>query len=238
MISTALYKSAIPGILRPTLAALLLILFLEGCATAPASPVEQQRLVEEATLTFERFLDHPEHAFWYRSQQPSIKAVFIVPRLVRGAFVVGAAGGNGVLLARDFVHGGWSPPAFYGLEIGSVGLQAGADVSELILIVQSFAGLERFYGTGTFRLGLDAGLTIGPVGEGGAAGRDIVTFASSKGLFGGISLDGMAITASETANEAYYGNLRKPEDILPDSTVVKPGTERIRGVVGRYPLPD
>lgn len=218
---------------RSALITLVISLLLQGCASTP-SPVEQQRLVEEAALTFERFLDHPDHAFWYRGQQKNIKAVLIVPRLVRGAFVVGAAGGTGVLVAQDFVHGGWSPPAFYSMDIGSFGLQAGGDVSEVILIVQSFAGLERFSGTGTFRLGLDAGLTTGPVGEGGAAGLDIVTFASSKGLFGGIALDGIAMKALEGANAAYYGRPLKSEQILADGTVAKPGTERLRAAVGRY----
>ena len=56
------------------------------------------------------------------------------------------------------------------------------------------------YGGGTFKLGVDSGLSIGPLGEGGTAGLDIVSFARSKGVFLGLSLSGFAISASSDAN--------------------------------------
>jgi lipid-binding SYLF domain-containing protein len=196
-----------------------------------AGPVEQQRLVDEATATSERFLRDPGIAFWYRAQGKNVKAVFIVPKFLRGAFLAGAAGGKGVLLARDFVHGGFSPPAFYSMSVASVGVQAGVDSSEVVLIVQTFSALERFYNLGTVKLGLDAGLTMGTMGEGGTMGLDIVTFAWSKGLFGGMSLDGLAISASDSANEAYYGAPVKPEQILSNTSVTNPGADRLRTTV-------
>jgi lipid-binding SYLF domain-containing protein len=202
-----------------------------------ADAPEEQRLVEEATVTFERFLENRSLAFWYRGQAKNIKAVFIVPKFLRGAFLVGAGGGKGVLLAQDFVHGGWSFPAFYGMSVASVGLQAGFDSSEVVMIIQTFAGLERFYGAGTVKLGLDAGLTVGPWGEGGTTGLDIVTFTWSKGLFGGMSLDGLAVTAYDGSNEAYYGSQVKPEQILATNAFSNHGADRLRAVVGRPTTP-
>lgn len=219
-----------------TLTALLSILILEVCVASAAGLTEQQRLVEEATLTFERFLENPGLASWYRAQGKDIKAVFIAPQLLRGAFLVGAAGGKGVLLARDFVRGGWSPPAFYNMSVASFGLQAGADSSEVVLIIQTFSGLERFYGSGTVKLGLDAGLSMGPMGEGGTTGLDIVTFSWSKGVFGGMSLDGLAITASDSSNEAYYGRSVQPEQILSNGTAQAAGSDRLRAAVARMML--
>jgi lipid-binding SYLF domain-containing protein len=81
------------------LASAALLILIPITATSGASS-EQQRLVEEAKLTFERFLEKPGIASWYLAEGKNIKAVFIVPRLLRGAFVVGAAGGSGVLLLR------------------------------------------------------------------------------------------------------------------------------------------
>jgi len=198
-----------------------------------AGTSEEQRLVEAATMTFERFREDRSLGFWYLGQGQNIKAVFIVPKFVRGAFLIGAAGGKGVLLAHDFVHGGWSSPAFYNMSVASVGLQAGFDSSEVILVIQTFAGLERFYGAGTVKFGLDAGFAIGPWGEGGTAGLDIVTFASSKGLFGGMSFDGLAVTASDGSNEAYYGKSVKPEEILTTNAIANVGAARLRAIVGR-----
>lgn len=87
------------------------------------------------------------------------------------------------------------------MSVASVGPQAGIDASEVVMIVQTHGGLERFYGAGTVRLGVEAGLTLGPWGEAGTAGLDIVTFAWSKGLFGGMSLNGLAVTSYDAVME-------------------------------------
>jgi SH3 domain-containing YSC84-like protein 1 len=194
---------------------------------------EQQQLVDRAKLTFDMFQTDPKLASWFRTEGKDMKAIFIVPRLLRGAFVVGASGGSGVLLARDFVKGGWSPPAFYTMSAGSVGFQAGADASEVLLIVRTFAGLERFSGGGTFKLGVDSGLSVGSLGEGGTAGLDVVSFASSKGAFLGLSVSGFAISAASDANEAYYGAAVKPEQILANGSITNSGADSLRAALSR-----
>lgn len=194
---------------------------------------DSQQLVDRAKLTFDAFQADPQLASWFRTEAKDVKAIFIVPHLLRGAFVVGASGGSGVLLARDFVKGGWSPPAFYTMSAGSFGLQAGADASEVLLVVRTHAGLERFYGGGTFKLGVDSGLSVGPLGEGGTSGLDMVSFAKSKGAFVGLSFSGFAISASSDANEAYYGMAVKPEQILANGPINNPGADALRAAVSR-----
>lgn len=215
--------------------ALVLLIPIAAIGGAPSEQrsSEQQRLVDEATMTFERFLETPGIASWYRTEAKDVKGVFIVPQLLRGAFLVGAAGGSGVLLARDFVKGGWSPPAFYRMNAGSVGVQAGADSSQVVLIIQTFLGLERFYGLGTAKLGLDAGITFGPIGEGGTTGLDIVSFSWSKGLFGGMAVEGLVITTEGSDNEAYYGASVKPEEILSNNSLTNPGADELRAMLER-----
>lgn len=192
---------------------------------------EQQQLVEQALLTFKRFLAEPGLAAGYRVKPDTMKAVFIVPKLWRGAFVVGGSGGRGVLLARDFMKGGWSPPAFYTMSSTSFGPQAGVDASELILIVQTFSGLERFSGKGTAKLGVDGGFTVGAYGEGGTTGLDVISFAWSKGAFMGFSLQGFAITASSKDNRTYYATPVNPEEILANKTVTNPGADTLRAAL-------
>jgi lipid-binding SYLF domain-containing protein len=194
---------------------------------------EQQQLVDRAKLTFDLFQSDAKLASWFRTEAKDMKAIFIVPQLLRGAFVVGASGGSGVLLARDFVKGGWSPPAFYRMSAGSVGFQAGADASEVVLVINTFAGLERFYGGGTFKLGLESGVSVGSIGEGGTAGLDVVSFASSKGAFLGMSFSGFAISASSDANEAYYGASVTPEQILANGPITNSGADDLRAAVSR-----
>ncbi len=194
---------------------------------------EQQQLVDRAKLTFDRFQSDAKLASWFRTEAKNMKAIFIVPQLLRGALGVGVSGGSGVLLARDFVKGGWSPPAFYTMSAGSVGFQLGADASEVLLVVNTFAGLERFYGGGAFKLGLESGVSVGSIGEGGTAGLDVVSFASSKGAFLGMSLSGFAISASSDANATYYGTAVKPEQILANGPITNSGADELRAAVSR-----
>jgi lipid-binding SYLF domain-containing protein len=66
--------------------------------------------------------------------------VLIVPKLIKGGFIVGGEGGDGVLLVQR--HGGWSAPAFYAIGAGSFGLQAGLEQSEVILLIMTQKGLD------------------------------------------------------------------------------------------------
>ena len=68
-----------------------------------AAASDEQRLVDAAAETFQRFLESPGLASWYVAQGKNIKAVFIVSKFVR---LAGVAGGKGVLLAQDFAAAG------------------------------------------------------------------------------------------------------------------------------------
>jgi lipid-binding SYLF domain-containing protein len=69
------------------------------------------------------------------------------------------------------------------------------------------------------KLGGDVGVAAGPVGIGAAASTanlsaDVISFSRSKGLYGGISLDGAVVAVRGSLNEAYYGKQVSPSDIL------------------------
>ncbi len=91
------------------------------------------------------------------------KAVLIVPRLIKGGFIVGGEGGDGVLMARR--RNGWSDPAFYVIGAASFGLQVGLEQSEMILLVMSEKGLNGIMHD-QFKIGAQAGITVVTLGSG------------------------------------------------------------------------
>ena len=148
------------------------------------------------------------------------KAVYIAPSVLRGAFIVGASGGSGVLLVRND-KGQWNGPAFYTIGGGSFGFEAGVDKSEVMLLIMSDRGVSSML-TGNVKLGADASVAAGPVGGGAKAetanvSADILTFSHAKGLYGGVSLEGAVVAKREGLNEAYY---HKPE-VTPTDILIK-----------------
>lgn len=130
------------------------------------------------------------------------RAVYIVPKLVKGGFIFGAEGGDGVLLVR---HGhSWGTPRFYGMGSASFGLQIGLEQAELVFIINSrraLDGIER----GNFKLGADAGITVVTLSSGAegavtANGGDIVVWASGTGAYGGLTFNGTIIKADDDYN--------------------------------------
>jgi Uncharacterized conserved protein len=155
------------------------------------------------------------------------QGVFIAPQILKGAFIFGASGGNGVFVVRDQKTGTWSEPAFYTIGEASFGLQAGGEASEMILLAMTQRGVTALLGDSA-KLGADVGVAVGPVGMGAAASTanlsaDIISFASSKGLYGGIALDGAVVKVRNGLNEAYYHRMKvTPTDILIARTVTNP----------------
>lgn len=146
------------------------------------------------------------------------QGIAIIPNVIKAGFMVGGSYGKGVLLVRD-EHGQWAPPLFIALAAGSFGWQIGAQSTDVVLVFKGRRGIEGIV-RGTFTLGADAAIAAGPVGRRGEAATDaelkaeILSYSRSRGLFAGISLEGSNMAIDHEANEAYYGKVVWPADIL------------------------
>lgn len=186
---------------------------------------EAKELVGKARLTIEKFATDPAMK-GFRDAVKRAKGVFISPQVLRGAFIFGVSGGSGVLLARDEKASKWGGPAFYTVGEASFGLQAGGDAQEVVLLAMTERGVTKLLSP-TTKLGADASVAGGPVGAGVTAesaglSADIISFALSKGVFAGVSLEGAVVGVRGALNQAYYGKEVSPTDILIRRTVTSP----------------
>ena len=135
--------------------------------------------------------------------------IAVIPDVTKVAFIFGGRHGNGVLAVRDKLTAPWSNPVFVSLTGGSWGFQAGAQSSDIILVFTTKTGIEGIAG-GKLTLGADASVATGPVGRLGSAATDIAfnaeiySYARTRGLFGGIALDGSVISIDRSANASFY----------------------------------
>ncbi len=194
------------------------------CQTSPAIAADDRtqalQLVEKSKFAFHDFLTDPKMGVM-RDLMKDAKGIFIIPQLLRGAYVIGASGGSGVFLAKG-KDNNWMGPAFFTVGGASIGLQIGGDASEVILLAMTNRGVAAFH-SNNFKLGANASVAVGPVGAGIGAqtanlSGDILSFSRAKGLYGGVSLQGSVVAARNTMNKAYYGqDIQSPTDVLAGS---------------------
>ena len=213
----------------------LLIVGLLAVLSTPVTAedkAEEEALVNNALTTFDQFMADKDMGY-LKDHLKDSKGILIVPSLIKGGFVFGASGGHGVLLVRDEKTGAWSEPAFYTIGAVSFGLLGGVQKSQVILLVRTERGLESLY-TSSFKLGADVSIATGPVGIGTSARgvtADMLSFAISQGIYGGLSLDGSVIGTRDKANYAYYGKPVRPVDIIVAHSVKNPQSDKLRDAV-------
>jgi lipid-binding SYLF domain-containing protein len=84
------------------------------------------------------------------------------------------------------------------------------------------------------KLGGDISVAAGPVGAGAkAATADVLSFARSKGLYGGVALEGMVIGPQHKMNKSYYGADVSPLDVLVNHKVMNPGADKLVSAVSQ-----
>jgi lipid-binding SYLF domain-containing protein len=182
--------------------------------------------VREAGVILGEIMSAPDKAI-PSSVSEKAEAIAVFPSTIRGAFVIGAQRGRGIISVRDRVKGEWSPPAFLTITGGSVGLQIGGQAIDIILAVQNRRGLENLL-QNQFEIGGEASVAAGPVGRDAAASTDvqlraeILSYSRSRGLFAGVSLRGSAIRQDQDANQSFYGNRFRTRDIVLDGKARKP----------------
>ena len=137
------------------------------------------------------------------------KCVAVVPRMIKGGFILGAKHGRGVSTCR-LPGGGWSAPAFFTISGGSWGAQIGVEDVELVMMVMNDEGMRHLL-ENKFQIGGEASASAGPVGRHASAGTDwkvesqMLTYSRAKGLFVGIDLGGSWVEADRDTMTALYG---------------------------------
>src|SRR5678815_3981775 len=169
---------------------------------------EQQVLIDQATTTLSNFMRDPEMK-WLQQNIGRAKAVLISPEIVKAGFIVGGSGGRALLVAKN--GGKWVGPAFYTLATASIGFQAGVAASEMVTLVMTDKGMNSMMAS-SFKFGGDASVAAGPVGAGAQSNvtADLIAFSRSKGVYGGLNLDGTVVNSNSDWDKAYYGKAVLP----------------------------
>ena len=220
--------------------ALSLALVVAGLTLAPAAitPVvaddaaDARELVDKAKQTIENFKADPDMG-WFRDNLPDAKAVMVVPVLLKAGFIFGGSGGHGVVLWRDPDSGSWSYPSFTFMGSITFGLQIGGEAAEVVLMIRSNKGRRALLAR-EFKLGGDASVAAGPTGAGAQiATADVLAFSRTKGLFGGLTVEGAVIEPKDDWNKAYYGQAVSVEDVLIAQRVSNPHADPLRQAIAR-----
>ncbi|MGZ9262796.1 MAG: lipid-binding SYLF domain-containing protein [Candidatus Binatia bacterium] len=190
--------------------------------------------VDQALSIIERFGEIPETAIPPAVMRDA-KGVAIFA-MTKAGFVVSGRGGTGVVLARTPT--GWSGPSAIGTGGVGVGFQAGVQVTEHVIILNTPEAIKAFTQGTNFTLGANLSVAVGPVGRSAEAGvapkAAIYTYSRSQGIFAGVSLEGTAVATRYEANEEFYGKPVYPADILEGKVTPPASTQKLLDALAKY----
>jgi lipid-binding SYLF domain-containing protein len=194
-----------------------LMLLMAATAAAAADGSEVAERLRKATTTLKAMADGGD-AVIPRDLLAQARAVAVFPGVTKAAVIVGGRHGEGVVSARR-ADGTWSAPVFFEIGGGSLGLQVGGQVVDLVLLVMSQKGVDSMLKS-EFTLGGDASLAAGPnslhegVGTDGRFKAEIFSYAKSSGLFAGASFEGSHMTPEGDLIRRVYGVKADSRDVL------------------------
>lgn len=202
--------------LRKALYVILLLVMLVPAAMVRADDANE--MVTKAELSIKDILKDEKYASM-RSLLKDCYGIMIVPQFIKAGLIWGGAGGSGILLSHDPETNTWSAPVFYGIGAASFGFQIGVSSSELVMVVMNENGIRSLINN-EVKLGADLSAAAGPVGtrsEASTTGNlvaDIYSYARTRGLFAGVSLEGGVIKPLNDENTEYFGKPINVRDVL------------------------
>ncbi|KDQ20379.1 hypothetical protein BOTBODRAFT_26380 [Botryobasidium botryosum FD-172 SS1] len=139
---------------------------------------------------------------------------FAIFTVVKAGFMFSARAGAGVVIAR-LDDGSWSAPSAIGTAGMGFGGQLGAEITDFLIILNSRSAVRSFMSAGSLTIGGSLSVAVGPLGRNGEASGALSTsgkmaamysYSKSKGLFGGLSVEGSVIVERQDANALAYGS--------------------------------
>ncbi|HEY6194856.1 MAG TPA: lipid-binding SYLF domain-containing protein [Candidatus Eisenbacteria bacterium] len=191
-----------------TALAMLLVMPRTSAADPSEEAAKQGKKISEAIAVYHELITTPDKEV-PKQLLERCKCVAVLPGVLKAALGYGARHGSGVMACRT--ANGWSAPAFVNLSGGSVGFQLGAESTDLVLFFMTDRGARSLVNGSRITLGGKASVAAGPFGRSGEADTnlelksEIYSYARSKGLFAGFSIEGARLAPNPTDIENYYG---------------------------------
>jgi len=198
---------------------------------------EEEERLKNATTTLTEMAGAGDKGIPADLMNKSVCAI-VVPSVKKAGFLVGGKYGRGFASCRAG-KSGWSGPAGMRIEGGSFGLQVGGAESDVILLVMNKTGMEKLLKS-KFTLGGEASAAAGPVGREAEAMTDammraeILSWSHSRGVFGGISLQGSTLREDEEPNNNLYGKGTKNEAVLTGKVPVPAAAKEFIGTLSKF----
>ncbi|NJO00983.1 MAG: lipid-binding SYLF domain-containing protein [Bacteroidia bacterium] len=210
----------------------IIVTFLVSTALLWAQSEEEEK-INEALDVLEDLTEAPEEGippvFFNKSE-----AIAIFPGVIKAGLIVGGRHGKGIVMIKD-EQGNWSNPAFVSLSGGSFGLQIGAQSADIVLLFREKETVRQIKER-EITLGGDAAVAAGPLGrEIGTStnpefSAEVYSYARSRGLFAGLTIEGSVISVNESANQDFYDdpNIDMNEIFIRDNLQVPPVVNRLQ----------
>jgi lipid-binding SYLF domain-containing protein len=210
---------------------LFIAIVLFGSTVARAAGTKETNRLENCGMVMDEILRLPEEI--PSNLVDKAECVIVVPSVVKLAFIVGGSYGRGAMTCRggEEFSGPWSAPTMIALEGGGVGLQLGGQATDFIILVMNPRGATAILNS-KVRLGANISASAGPKGRTAEAATDasfraeLLTYARSRGLFAGVSLEGSSLRADNRANEHLYGKKIDAVDIVRRNATPAPEAAR------------
>ncbi|HWY71425.1 MAG TPA: lipid-binding SYLF domain-containing protein [Terriglobales bacterium] len=206
--------------MRRFISPLMILALMVSCSRLASAGVSSKVIdrFERSGQVMQEMIDAPDKGI-PKGMLDHARCVAVVPSLKKGGFGLGARFGHGFVTCRRGMTGSWGPVSSFKIAGGTFGFQIGLESVDVVLLFVNQRGVERLL-EDEFALGGDASVSAGPVGRTAEAGTDIslrseiYSYARSRGLFAGVSLDGARMYHDGDVNKDLYGREIKVKDIL------------------------
>jgi SH3 domain-containing YSC84-like protein 1 len=216
--------------------ALLCVAVFTASAYADSSRTDLTNRLEQARLVINELSQTPDRGIPNSVIKQAV-CVAVVPSFKKGAFVVGAQYGQGVVTCRT--GHGWSAPVFIRMAGGSFGFQIGGQGTDLVLVAVNNRGMQDLLKS-KFKIGGDASAAAGPVGRNAQAATslnmkaELLTYSRARGIFAGVSLDGTSVSQNQDDTDTFYGRHLSFHQILAGAVAVPSAARPFVRTIARY----
>ncbi len=192
-----------------------------GNARAKVTDRRQERIDQGTVKDAMQQVRESEEVLAKMQKDPDLKAamarakgILISPDYGRAGLVLGAHGGNGVLL----IHNGkqWTGPALYNLGGISIGAQAGASGGQRAMLLMTDKAINKFKQNNNFGLNADAGLTVVAWSAKAQArtGGDVIMWSDQIGAYAGATIGVTDVNFDERETASLYGHKVTAKQII------------------------